>query len=422
MRRLLPFLLVALVWPAAAGAARSRCIPGDAGSPMCSWWNAKVTLVADGDTINAKIPGQGDRTIRFIGINAMELRVYSHTASKRRGECMGVAAADFVDHMVKASHGRVRLAAQRPSSRSGHRLRRSVWVKSHGRWVDLDRAEIAAGYDLFLPNKDEWAHNLEYQKLAARARAAGRNLWNPRACGGPEQGAKIAVAANWDADGNDEQNLDGEYIDISNRGSGPLDLSRWWARDSWLNYWHGVNHGTPGYPFARGTTVPAGGKLRLYIGCGHDGALSVHWCQKSSAFENVTYDKTHMGDGAYLFDPKGDLRASFMYPCELSCVDPDAGKVRIVPHPSRDESVAIRNTSGAPIDLGDHVLKLRNHGRAGEYVFGHVFPPGTTVKAGGTYTYVHDSANRYSDNGGVIELRTLDDQLTACADWGFGHC
>ena len=34
-----------------------------------------------------------------------------------------------------------------------------------------------------------------------------------------------------------------------------------------------------------------------------------------------------MGDGAYLFDPQGDLRASMTYPCRIACTDPYQGAV-----------------------------------------------------------------------------------------------
>src|SRR4051794_17870713 len=113
LRSLLLALFLAALIPATASAARKApCIPGDQSSPQCLWWNAKVTLVADGDTIRAKVAGVGVADVRFIGINAMELHHYSHSAKARRGDCMGVPAANFIDKLIKGSHRRVRLAAQ----------------------------------------------------------------------------------------------------------------------------------------------------------------------------------------------------------------------------------------------------------------------------------------------------------------------
>lgn len=418
--RLLLAILAALVAvPATADAAwKAPCRPGAAGSPTCTWWNARVTFVEDGDTIRAEIAGGGLRDIRFTGINAMELKVYSHTASRRRGDCHGVAATALVDRAITRSRGRVRLAAQSPSSASGRRLRRSVWVQRAGRWVDLAALELAAGQALWLPNGVEYAHNREYAVLAARAAAAQRNLYDPDSCGaGPDADVPLRVSVNWDADGNDERDLNGEWVDVRNLGVRDVDLSRWFVRDSWLRRDPGRRE--PGHVFAPGTILPAGRTLRLRIGCGPDSALEQHWCQRGSVFENVTGAPRDLGDGAYLFDPDGDLRASFIYPCPAACTDSAAGRVRVIAHPGRPESMTVVNTSDAPVDLSDHVLKYRNRGKAGQYVFAKnldgVLGPGRSLR------WTPDS-DRFADGGGVVELRTLDDLLTACVSWGFGRC
>jgi endonuclease YncB( thermonuclease family) len=406
--------------PAAEAGFRAKCIPGEP-SPVCTWWSARVTFIADGDTIDARIEGGRERHIRLTGINAMELRRYSKYPARRRGACHAREATALIERYIKRSRFRVRLAAQRASSRSGRRLRRSVWVRSGGRWRDLARIELAAGHALWLPASDEWAHNGEYALLAAAAVAARGNLYDPVFCGaGPDADVPLSIAVNWDADGNDEGSLNGEYADIRNGGGRPVSLAGWHFRDSFLRYHRGTR--VPGFVFPAPAAVPAGGSLRLRAGCGESTARELHWCLDGTAFENVTGGPKLVGDGGYLFDPRGNLRATFLYPCVLGCVDAAAGRVRLDPHPNRPESMTIVNTSGAPVDLADHALKLRNRGRAGQYVFGHVFGPGSVLAPGGSFVYTPDAPNRFSDNGGVIELRTLDDTLTACADWGFGRC
>ena len=42
-------------------------------------------------------------------------------------------------------------------------------------------------------------------------------------------------------------------------------------------------------------------------------------------FENVTIGPPRLGDGGYLFDPDGDLRASMIYPCLVACAHPLGG-------------------------------------------------------------------------------------------------
>src|SRR4051794_21149540 len=299
MRRvLLPVLAaLAVVLPSliTASAADAQglvpCIAGTTG-PLCHAWIAKTTFIADGDTIRVDIQGDGthaERTIRFTGINAMELSRYSKYAARRRGSCHGIEATSLVERLIKRSHGVVRLTAQNPNSVTGHRLRRSVAVRVGGTWQDVGRIEMQAGLALWLPNPVEWAHNREYHVLADEAAAAQKGLWDSDSCGaGPVQEAQLKVSVNWDADGNDAKDLNGEWVDIRNYGPVPVSLGGWWLRDSWLIY---NNHHIPGFEFPACATVPVGGSVRLYVGCGENAPADptrFFWCQDTAVFENAS--------------------------------------------------------------------------------------------------------------------------------------
>jgi endonuclease YncB( thermonuclease family) len=441
LRGLAPLLLclvtACLAAPAAHASFKAPCVAGTKG-PACTFWDAKAVFIADGDTIRVKLdddPKRAVQSIRFTGINAMELHRYSKYADRRVGECHGLEATALVERAVRRSHWRVRVAAQRPSSVSGHRLRRSVWVKVGGHWEDLAKLEMEAGLALWLPNGVEWAHNLEYHALAEQAAAAQRGLYDPDFCGaGPDQDLPISLSVNWDADGNDRQNKNGEWVDIRNTGARPLPLAGWWLRDSWLNY--DAAH-KPGYGFPAGTVVPAGGTLRLHMGCGANSATELYWCQKTTVFENVTRGKVHLGDGGYLFDPQGDLRASTMYPCLSACSDPLAGLVRLSVHPTTPESITVTNVSAGPVDLGDHTLKLGLPSRRDAFIFGIPFSWGTVLQpgqslvvdpggqrgAGSTYLrFLGRGPYVLADGGGSVSLRTMTDMKTACVRWGRGRC
>ena len=412
----------------AHAAFRAPCTPGDAVGPRCTWWNARVTFVADGDTIDARIAGVGTRRIRVIGINAMELSVYGRTPSRRRGACHAVAATALVDRLDRRAGGRIRLAAQHASSHSRHRLYRSVWFRIGGRWVDLAREQLRAGEALWLPNHTEPARMRAYNRLAQQALAAGRALADPDACGaGPQQDVPVGLTVNWDAPGPDDGGVNGEWAEVRNGGTTPLHLGGWWLRDSFLRWSPGR---IPGYRFPAGTVVAPGGAVRLRMGCGTDSPLERHWCQRKSVFENE-------GDGGYLFDPDGDLRAALVFPCLVACSDSLAGRVRMTVEPRGDESIAITNSSDAPVDLGDHVVKPRVQRSPGLFVFGYRFAPQTVLAPGETMRVLPGGRARddtrlvrhvgrgdrvLADAGSAVELRTDDDQLTACVAWGAGRC
>ena len=428
MRILLALVAAAvlLVLPAAAPASwRAPCVPGTQ-RPLCTWWQARTAFVADGDTIRVRPRGGRVRTIRFTGINAPELTRYSSRPSRRRGACHAVAATAVVQRAVRSSHRIVRLAAQRRSSHTGGRLRRSVYARVAGRWTDVSRLELDQGLALWLPNGVEWAHNAEYRIVSEAVAAAHRGLYAPSACGaGPDDDLPLGLTVNWDADGNDERNLNDEWVQISNAGARALPLAGWFVRDSWLQR----------YTFPAGASVAAGGAVRLHIGCGADTATDVHWCRRRSVFENVTYDRRHLGDGGYLFDPQGDLRASMIYPCVEPCADPLRGALRLSVHPSAPEYVTVANAGGAPADLRPYVLKFHVRGSAGRFVWSYHFHGDATIGPGEEMRIWVDrgagadarlskgmgrGAYQLTDAGNAISLRSYTDAVVACYAWGSG--
>jgi micrococcal nuclease len=297
----------ALAAPAAA--AVGPCVPGgdpDDG-PLCQYWTGEAKAAADGDTIEVDIDGDGTRAgrgVRLTGVNAMELTRYSHKAALRRGDCHGVEATARLEQLLHRGRMRVRLAAQDPSSHARARLRRQVSVRIAGHWVDVGAKLLAEGHALWLANGYEWAWNARYAELSRRAAHAGLRLWNPEGCGwGPNPESRPALDVNYDAPHNDRFNVDGEYVRIFNQSGDPLPLDRWYFRDSGLRR----------YTFRPGAVVPPGGSLTLRMGYGADTADELHWGLDTPPFDNPTGDSRAMGDGGYLFDPRGNLRAWTIY-------------------------------------------------------------------------------------------------------------
>ena len=161
-----------------------------------------------------------------------------------------------------------------------------------------------------------------------------------RARGGPSPDAQLAVDVNWDADGPDQKNFNGEWVDIRNLGTTDVSLAGWWLRDSWLRFSAPEDPGLP-LPVLRRRARRR--LVRLYVGCGENSAAHpgrYFWCQKESVFENAN-GKRDVGDGGYLFDPRGNLRASMIYPCTFNCGSALAGKVAITVHPATPESISV---------------------------------------------------------------------------------
>ncbi|MEU4570235.1 lamin tail domain-containing protein [Micromonospora sp. NPDC023956] len=271
-----------------------------------------VVRVVDGDTVIARIKGKKHPVrIRITGLNAMELTDYR--PGHRDGECHARQAARRMEELVL--NKRVKITARNSGSESGkrHRLRRSLEVKKEGKWIDPAAELMKEGLALWLPNKVEYLPNATYPVLAARAAREGRGLWDTDSCGaGPSQNAVLRVTVKWRGD---------ESVSIDNLGAKPVSLAKWWLRDS--SY---LGDRARGYEFPSSAVVPAGGTIVLHVGKGKNGDDHYYWKPKKRKkddrvldkkndriFDNVTGAPEHMADGAYLFDPDGDLRAAHQY-------------------------------------------------------------------------------------------------------------
>ena len=420
MRLVAPILAI-LAALAAAAPAQARTGPcADPGGPTCRQWTAKVIAVNDGDTIDVRIAGtRRVERVRLTAVQAMELTHYNR--KRRRGQCHAVAATLRLERLLRRAGNRVRLSALRASSRvSQGRLLRAVAVRSGGRWRDVGEVLIREGHALWLPNGQEPAWNARYNRAQQEAARRGANLWNPTRCGsGPQQDVPIEVWVRADPVGIDTTNVAGEWVRVRNHGTERLALGRWWVRDSMLRR----------FTFPRGTAVPAGGEATVHVGAGADAPGVFHWGLGVPIFENAQRDGRDLGDGAYLFDPQGDLRGAMLYPCVVACTDPRQGALALEAWPRGAEELRVTNVSERTIDL--YGLQLALGGSS--YAFGResTLAPGTTmvVEVGGdpgddTASRRHWGVDRpmLVDGGGSIRLSTFSGVVLACDAWGDAVC
>lgn len=264
----------------------------------------KVVFVADGDTIDVDIYGDGTSTpmrIRSIGINTMEQTVYSHDLSKIEGDCHSTEATRRLSALI--NNKIVRVTSRYASSMTGKRYRRSVSVYIDGVWRDVHWHMMREGHGLFLGHGVEYRKNRSYMAAAQYAKRAGKNLWDPDYCGvGPA--ANLTVSVKYDAVGKDASNLNGEYLRVTNRGSSAVSLAGWHVRDG----------GPYNYNFPSWARVGAGKTVYVHVGRGTSGGNHFYWGRTAPVFDNPTGSPQYNGDGGYLFDPKGNLRASAMWP------------------------------------------------------------------------------------------------------------
>lgn len=390
-----------------------------AGAATARSWTARVVSVNDGDTIHVRLSG-GVFIVRLSSIQAMEQTVYNPNPKLRRGECHSLEATARLEQLIRAGHGTVRLSAQDPRSHAGPRLRRSVAVRIGGRWRDVGRILIAEGHALWMPGivEDRW--NRAYDEAEQQAALAGVGLWNPTHCGfGPHQDVPLRVLVRSDPLGADTSDINGEWIKVVNYGTTAVPLGGWWVRDSMLRR----------FTFPAGTVVEPGRTVTVHVGSGQDAGESFYWGLGEPIFENANSDGRNLGDGGYLFDPQGDLRGAMVYPCLVSCSDPNQGALQLVAQPRGDEYLRVRNVSDHPVDLYGYELALA--GSTYPFGPGPALQPGQTLQVDVNGAPANDTALRrhwgvgrlmLPDRGGSIRLTTFTEIGLACDAWGSGRC
>ncbi|MEA2494522.1 MAG: competence protein ComEC [Thermoleophilaceae bacterium] len=407
--------------PPAADAYTGRCLGGSSG-PRCHFWLAKISRYEDGDTIAVHINGiKGEKNIRFIGVQAMEQSVYSSKhPGRRRGECHALEATARGEQLIKQSQGRLRLAAQHPSTDRNGRLIRSVAVRIGGRWQDLGEILMSEGHTLWLPLSTETAWNQRYNEAGQEAAQKHVGLWDPTHCGvGPSQDVPLKLWVSSDPLSADTAHINGEFFKVQNRSATKsISLGHWWLRDS--------DHRR--FTIPAGTVLGPGETLTLHAGRGKRSRNVFYWGVRTPPFQNPGSSQ-HLGDGGYLFDPKGDLRAYMLYPCVVACSSPDQGAVRVVAHPEKPEYASFVNVSNHAVDLYGYAMWISGS----SYPFGEnsLLQPGESMRV-----YLAGKASRNSrftrywglpgymlpDRGGWVRLQTFDYITLGCDAWGSGHC
>ncbi len=238
-----------------------------------------VLKVIDGDTFEVTIDGVEER-VRLIGIDAPE-----------SGECMSAEATAALEALIRSG---VRLEPDVNDRDQYGRLLRYVEAGE----VFVNEELVRRGLALAREYPPDTARQTRLSDAQAVAKDAKRGLWNRTACG-PATAADIEISnINANPAGDDTENLNEEWIDVTNSGAVTLDLTDWVIRDESASH---------RFTFANGFVLGAGAKVRLHTGCGQPSDTDLYWCVGGSAVWN------NDGDTVFLLDANGNIVVSRSY-------------------------------------------------------------------------------------------------------------
>ena len=228
-----------------------------------------VARVIDGDTSHL----EGGRRVRYLGINAPEKgdphAEQATLANRRLAE----------DKSVRLEFGR---------SRRGQYGRLLAYVFVDDTFVN--EALLRRGHAHFSPPA-AGKYRERLCQAQEEARAAGVGIWERS----PEWGAIRIVSVHADAEGDDRQNLNGEFIVIENQSQNPVDFNGWTVSDA-------ASHRDL---FSHFTLAPKA-KVTLRTGLGLPTERELFWASRTPVWNNK-------GDAIFIRDRQGHLVLSHAY-------------------------------------------------------------------------------------------------------------
>ncbi|MFC5367064.1 lamin tail domain-containing protein [Salinirubrum litoreum] len=294
--------------------------PHPATSPQVT---AEVVEVVDGDTIKIRYENGSRDTVRLLGVDTPE--VHTEVSPDEFGvpdtdagrDCLRTWGERASQHAKDTLAGEtVQLGFDPNEGKRGYygRLLAYVYVDGESFNYGLIRQGYARMYD------SDFVDRPRFSAAETEAQSDGRGVWGECATADPtaSTGAtddtddtdgtsgsdatastttdRLAVSVVADAEGNDNENLNGEYVTLRNRGDDSLDLSGWQITDE----------AGKTYTFPDGTTLAGGATLRVHSGSGADDGTDYYWNRSGAVWNNG-------GDTVRLSDADGELVVSLTY-------------------------------------------------------------------------------------------------------------
>jgi len=262
------------VAPDAAGPTAGASLPEDT-------TEVTVTAVVDGDTVRIEYPnGTGD-TVRLVGVDTPEVSAendpseYEGVPDTDAGAaCLDAAGRNATNFAVRELLGEtVDIATDPNLDRRGYYDRLLAYVVDDGRLFNyrLVTTGHARVYD------SDFTRRSSFTAAETTARESRRGLWQ---CSDPESATAtdtdLALAEiHGDAAGNDNENLNDEYLVFENRGETDRNLTGWTVTD-------GAGHG---YTVGAVTLAPDE-QVTLHTGTGTDTDSDIYWDRSGAVWNN----------------------------------------------------------------------------------------------------------------------------------------
>lgn len=273
----------------------------------------EVTDVVDGDTIDVRLPNGSEDTVRLLGVDTPEVHAENDPAefpgvpeTEAGRSCLrewGERASQHAKDELAGETVTLSFDANEPRRGYYGRLLAYVHVDGDAFNYGLVTGGLARRYD-----DSSFQYRERYGHAEEAARAGGVGLWGACANENPQTAAQTPVVVadggtplqiaeiHADAEGDDRENLDDEYVVFENPGNETLDLAGWTVRDE-------AGHV---YTFPESAEIGPNETLTLHTGSGEDGDADRYWGEGSPVWNNG-------GDTVIVKTPEGGTVIEYTY-------------------------------------------------------------------------------------------------------------
>jgi len=268
-------------------------------------WTVTVESVTDGDTMDVRFANGTVETIRLLGVDTPESTVTGVSPNEWESIPDTVDGRDWLANWAGRATGfaREELAGETvtirvdpEADRRGSYDRLLVYVYTDQSDIAFNQKLLEQGYARYYDSTFSKADT--YQPAETTARADGTGVWG-YGTGVPDGGTVdglVIERVHADADGNDNENLNDEYVVFANHGNTTRALGGWTVSDE-------VGHT---YQIPDEVTLEPGATLTLHTGDGTDSESDLYWRANSAIWNND-------GDTVIVRDTNGSVVSEHSY-------------------------------------------------------------------------------------------------------------
>ena len=256
--------------------------PADVEGPT---YEVTVVSVVDGDTIDVRYPNGTTERVRLLGVDTPEVHAENDPPefegvpdTDAGSDCLRAAGEDASAAVRRQVGDReVTLVVDPVADRRGSYGRLLAYVRVNG--TDLNQWLVVEGHARVYDST--FSRSESYYAAESDAQDAGRGLWTCRSPGsdGPTTPTESGLAVaniHYDAEGNDNENLNDEYVVFENTVDSTLSLSGWTVSDE-------AGHT---YTFPDGYSLGPSELVTLYTGSGTDDPTALYWGRTGAVWNN----------------------------------------------------------------------------------------------------------------------------------------